>query len=568
MRSWMAQKNIIKRSLLGIALAYLLAACAMAAVLSLVAFSYFYPLLRTNKIVTRNSASSSLLTQAAYALAAESADSDADGAYEPPAFQTGAGGPADGGTIPASSHAPKTDAYGINFGYCAWDNGTTNSSANRITGDNPATPSSVTLAVVAAGPDHLFQSTCANIKNGIISGDDEVRILTHSQVRQAVQGTVYHGDPVANATALAAYNNSNTPDGQIRLQNDTGVLKRWDATAGNWVSISGQPSNRRNHNYLLNGIFDVYTRDGCTISFPGCNHVWQGADNTYCTLPACALYFADRWRLRWSTSGSGATVKITQTMGLGDAYNTPAARFYLDIAPSALTGTLNYILLEQPIEKVRTLAGKTVTVSFWAKAGAAMPLSIMTDQNFGTGGSPKVTTTAGTVNLTTTWQKYALTYVIPNITGKTIGSNNDDYVSLYFYWTAMQTLDLALVQLEEGQQATAFDFLPKQEDQLLCLRYFESSWVPYNNTSDWTTFEAFMPANGTFYRFQLFRVPKRVTPIVTSTAQTANLYNVTGPTVTGITPRGFNEKWTYTSSTAGMGVVDSYWSADADYTNY
>ena len=78
----------------------------------------------------------------------------------------------------------------------------------------------------------------------------------------------------------------------------------------------------------------------------------------------------------------------------------------------------------QQIEDVRRLAGKTVTVSFWAVAGAGTPkLGVSLNQIFGTGGSPSayVPTAGQAVTLTTSLARYALTFTLPSVAGKTLG---------------------------------------------------------------------------------------------------------------------------------------------------
>ena len=91
----------------------------------------------------------------------------------------------------------------------------------------------------------------------------------------------------------------------------------------------------------------------------------------------------------------------------------------------------------QSIEDIRRLSGKTVTVSFWAKANAGAPklgLSLM--QYFGTGGSPSAAINgngAQSFTLSTTWTRYTSTPIIsPSVAGKTMGSNGDHLTQIIF----------------------------------------------------------------------------------------------------------------------------------------
>jgi hypothetical protein len=63
-------------------------------------------------------------------------------------------------------------------------------------------------------------------------------------------------------------------------------------------------------------------------------------------------------------------------------------RYWLQTVVTSVVGAANYCYLQQHVESVRRLAGKTATLSLWAKADATKPLAIEIRQNFGTGGSP------------------------------------------------------------------------------------------------------------------------------------------------------------------------------------
>lgn len=180
--------------------ALLLAGVAAVAFLSVMGYQVFSLSSASGQNNLRTQ-SGSLLSQAAFTLSTEATDPDADGIPETAAYTAGAG-PTGGGVIPITSGAPKTDAWGTSIGFCPWDNGSINSSANRITGDNPALQSSVVFAVISAGPDKVFQTTCAQAKAGTVQGDDGMRVMNVSQIRQGVGGTVYYGDPVNDMTAL------------------------------------------------------------------------------------------------------------------------------------------------------------------------------------------------------------------------------------------------------------------------------------------------------------------------------------------------------------------------------
>lgn len=220
----------------GFALAQILIAIALTAVMSSLVYGGFYALTRGNATTSLKVHSGNLLTQATYALATESRDSDGDGFYEAMAFKTGTNVPTGGGNIPDSSAAPKTDGWGSLLGYCSWDHGSTNSSTNRITGNNPGAMSNVVFAVISPGPDKAFNTSCADLTAGTVKGDDGARWMNAAQIRQGVGGTVYFGDPVDNKAALDALNTATLKTGEMRLLKDSGMVYRWTGSA--WQSVT------------------------------------------------------------------------------------------------------------------------------------------------------------------------------------------------------------------------------------------------------------------------------------------------------------------------------------------
>lgn len=130
-------------------------------------------------------------------------DCDIDGYIEPPAY-TSVGAtlaPMGGGQFPHSViNAPVyKDAWGTTFGYCVWDIGTTGNpcAANMLQGTpDPTTgetQSQTVMALVSAGPDRKFNTTCSAYVDGttplIISTatttDDVVMKFTYAEAAQA-----------------------------------------------------------------------------------------------------------------------------------------------------------------------------------------------------------------------------------------------------------------------------------------------------------------------------------------------------------------------------------------------
>ena len=97
-------------------------------------------------------------------------------------------------------------------------------------------------------------------------------------------------------------------------------------------------------------------------------------------------------------------------------------RFFSRSVVASVAGAANFCYKGQKIEGVRTLAGTTSTLTFWAKAAAPQNLAVEVMQDFGAGGAPSgdVNLACGLKALTTAWQKVSFTVAIPGIAGKTL----------------------------------------------------------------------------------------------------------------------------------------------------
>ena len=302
-------------------------------------------------------------------------------------------------------------------------------------------------------------------------------------------------------------------------------------------------------NAIINGAFDI----------------WQRA--TTSTSVATEGYFADRWRYV-ATGGTGKVLtQSRQTFTLGAA---PVAgyegRFYYRIAiTSAGSGGYAYEAIEQPIEDVRTFAGSTVTVSFWARTAAGTVSSTpRLQQNFGTGGSPSSTVvTAGTaVSITTAWQRFTQTITVPSITGKTIGTNNDSSLVLALTLPAngVYSVDLWGVQVEQGTSATMFTRAGGNLNGELdmCQRYY---YRLSNTTTATTTFAVGMRFSTTVaWAHVKFPQTMRIAPTALETAGTIEVITTSGLTSTTTfgeaNPDGARLICTTTAvAAAGVGVV-------------
>lgn len=273
-------------------------------------------------------------------------------------------------------------------------------------------------------------------------------------------------------------------------------------------SISGGPlAGFRNK--IINGDFDVWQR--------GTSHAVSGYGSD------------DRWSV---TMIGGSVAHSQQTFNLGqtDVPGNPKYFSRTVVGAGSAAGDLNAKF--QKIEGVRTLSGKTATLTFYAKAAAGMDITVELEQYFGTGGSPSSTVNLSpiTCTLTTSWQKFSLTFDVPSISSKTIGTDNTDSLNLLFWFSAGSTydartnsighqsgtIDLAHISLVEGDATLEDDpFEPRhyQQELDLCMRYFER--VQRNLTSDIVVIST-EHSSGNHWGFVFYKVEKRTYPTVTT----------------------------------------------------
>jgi hypothetical protein len=266
----------------------------------------------------------------------------------------------------------------------------------------------------------------------------------------------------------------------------------------------GETIGRRN--YLINGNFDR----------------WD-----YATSQTIVGYASDN---RWWNDHNGST-KTHSQVACGDTERALFnATYFSRTQVSSVAGSSNYVTKSQSIENVTMLAGKTVTLSFWAKADANKNIGISFYQTFGTGGSPSSGVSGISmqlVSLTTTWKKYSITVTLPSIVGKTLGTDGVQTTKcgVQFLFDSGSTIlgqqsgtfDIAQVKIEDGSVATAgwhpYDGEFGGEIEA-CQRYLNIFTGLNGNFGAYT--------QGAFMSFQLNYTTMRVIPTVTS-----NLSNIT-----------------------------------------
>ena len=205
--------------------------------------------------------------------------------------------------------------------------------------------------------------------------------------------------------------------------------------------------------------------------------IWQRG-TSFTPSASSATYVADRFFV--NRDGSGATVTVSQqafTPGSSPVAGYEGAYFYRYNQSVAGSGATYGILASQRVEDVRTLAGQTVTWSFWAKADSNRNITLEVYQNYGSGGSSSSgnLVSSPTLAITTSWTRYSVQISLTSLSGKTLGTGS--FLSLSFLdssLNATKTVDTWGWQLEAGSVATAFSTATGtlQGELAACQRYY------------------------------------------------------------------------------------------------
>ncbi|MGB0694933.1 MAG: hypothetical protein ACPGOY_04740 [Rhodospirillaceae bacterium] len=244
-------------------------------------------------------------------------------------------------------------------------------------------------------------------------------------------------------------------------------------------------------------------------------------------------YPADRWIVT-ATGSSFNSARVGFTVGQTDVPGNPAA--FLRTVVTSVAGAGNYVILSQRIDATDSLSGETVTLSFYAKSDAPRNLAIEFHQHFGAGGSTDVQGIgAQLVALTTTWKRHTATITIPDVSGKSFGTN--PYLSLLFWFDADSqfdartaslgqqsgTFDIADVQIDRGTVATPYRRESKERNIARCQRYFfktqPETVAPANGLSDYSLAVISITtnaANAQVFDNYCFPVQMRVAPTITT----------------------------------------------------
>jgi hypothetical protein len=270
-----------------------------------------------------------------------------------------------------------------------------------------------------------------------------------------------------------------------------------------------------NLNPILNSGFDIWQR------------------GTASTAIGSGTFLADRWQAARGGFAAGGSQSQQVT---GDTTNLPNIQYCLRIQRDSGNTNTASMVVGQNLENVNSIpyAGKTVTLSFYARAGANFSASgntltalfcsgTGTNQNLVTGGFTGQNNTALAPTLTTTWQRFSITktidtnatqlgFIVYDVPTGTAGAN--DYY------------EITGVMINVGSVAYPFRRTTGtiQGELAACQRYYEVTGGGSTGRNNSTT---------TTELAVTFKVNKRTTPSMSIFTSSPKIYDPAVGTKTG-----------------------------------
>ena len=191
-------------------------------------------------------------------------------------------------------------------------------------------------------------------------------------------------------------------------------------------------------------------------------------------------YSADRWQAYRSVAGSTVTRQVTN-----DTTNLPFIQYCTRVQRDSGNTSTAGIFINQVFESVNSIpyAGRTVTLSFYARAGANLSSTSTriaanlatgtgTDQSFWAGFTGRANPINTNVNLTTTWQRFTLTGTLAATATQIAVAFNMDPTGTA---GANDYFEITGVQIDVGSVALPFRTYAGtiQEELAACQRYYQ-----------------------------------------------------------------------------------------------
>ena len=294
-----------------------------------------------------------------------------------------------------------------------------------------------------------------------LSAADVTTVLPPSAATPAMDGAAAPG----TATTWARGDHVHPTDtSRYAASNPSGYQ-----TAAQVAAATAPYANDVGRNLLHNPLFNVAQRGaGPFTAFGMTADRWGIFPNGGDTMSATVIAVADTGRAQ-----------------IGDEACSNA--FQIGVVGSSNVGAFS--LIYQKIEGVRRLAGKSVTVSFWARCTVAANIGVSWHQFFGTGGSPSAEISGpgqAVAVIAGSYAYYSVTLALPSIAGMTLGTNGDDSTPIYIWLSAQAAQNTASgvfgvqagtfafwgMLLVVGGAATPLEKPDPQQDLAKCQRFY------------------------------------------------------------------------------------------------
>jgi hypothetical protein len=225
------------------------------------------------------------------------------------------------------------------------------------------------------------------------------------------------------------------------------------------------------------------------------------------TNPATGTYpIFDMWKVEYNAGGGTLPANIIHQQNVQNYGVIEDCRYTYNVQPdgagSGFGATSYYRISNYSYKGTRDLAGlgNTVTLRLSHSTGitGTKKMGIRLIQNYGTGGSPNadevITGTNFTVTTSNAWGETIFTFTLNTISGKTFGTNNDDYLKLeiYYMWgsdyntslggASAETfvgsgrIQISRIQLNAGSIALPFLVKPFEKELEDCRRWYKKSY--------------------------------------------------------------------------------------------
>jgi hypothetical protein len=348
--------------------------------------------------------------------------------------------------------------------------------------------------------------TAVTAGTGISGGGTSGAVTVTNSMATTIttKGDLVPGTGSGTFARLAAGNNGET----LVADSSTSTGLRW----------TGTPSAS---NPILNSAFQIWQRG-----------------TSFAASASARIYTADRWAFYRGSYATGATISRQVT---GDTTNLPFIQYAARVQRDSGNTSTTVMYFDQSMESINAIpfAGKTVTVSFYARAGANYSnssnyLGAYLFSGTGTDQNPLTITgqaTAGSsvVTLTTTWQRFTFTASIASTATELIFQTLNTPTGTA---GAADYYDITGVQIDIGSVALPFrtNGGTIQGELAAAQRYYyrNTPGVAYGNFAT-----GFTTSTGTASFAIPFPVTMRVAPSSVETTGTASNYAVlnTGGTI-------------------------------------